>query len=250
MKLLRIKLVVSCIGGDGLMIIAIIEDDITHANYLKMLILQYVEENIEVDITIFQTGAAFLDNNDYILRYDIIFLDIELGQMNGIEIARKIRCLGYDNTIVITTNFQSNAIDGYTVNAFRYLLKPIQLRDIKDCISYVINKNAGEYFQYTYHGVTARIFFNDIICFESMLHYTEVCMLNKNIRVKMSLKEIKSQCPIYFVQCQRSYIININYVEKYIDNRLLLKNGKIAYVSQRYMGNLQKFIDDKNNFMG
>lgn len=184
---------------------AIIEDDDIHANYLKMLLLQCTNSNIEIDIYIYKNGSMLLDSNDIdlIMKFDIIFLDIALGVMDGITIAEKLRSKEYKKTIVFTTNYQSRAIDGYKVNAYRYFLKPLELRDIKDCINYIYNKNAGDYFQYTYHGTTGRIAFDDIICFESMQHYTYIITANKTIKIKCLLKDIEEKCPLYFIRCQR-----------------------------------------------
>ena len=115
------------------------------------------------------------------------------------------------------------------------MLKPVELYDIKDCINYILNKKAGEYFQYSYHGITTRIAFSDIICFESSQHYTDIYTTDKIIKIKGMLKEIQEKCPVYFFRCQRSYIVNQNFIEKWLGARLLLKNNIIVDISPRQL---------------
>lgn len=236
-------------GENILIYVAIIEDDNTHANYLKILLLQCLDEHIEIDVSIYNSGISFLENQgiNVIINFDIIFLDIGMGKIDGIATAEKIRSLGYKNMIVFTSNFQSRAIEGYKVNAYRYLLKPVEFCDIKNCIKYVHNKKVGDYFQYTYHGVTARIAFSEIICFESMQHYIDISTTGKIIKIKSILKEIYKKCPVYFVRCQRSYIVNSNYIKKCIDGKLLLKNNKIIDVSPRYLETVMGMMKEQEN---
>lgn len=227
---------------------AIVEDDDIHANHLKMLLLQCTNSNIEIDIYIYKNGSMLLDCNDIdlIMKFDIIFLDIALGVMDGITIAEKLRSKEYKKTIVFTTNYQSRAIDGYKVNAYRYFLKPLELRDIKDCINYICNKNAGDYFQYTYHGTTGRIAFDDIICFESMQHYTYIITTNKTIKIKCLLKVIKEKCPLYFIRCQRSYIVNSNYIKERVANQLILSNNKVITISSLHLKTIIDYMKEKS----
>lgn len=71
----------------------------------------------------------YLENFDVgtnlFLEYDLIFLDIELGDYNGIEIASKIRTYNRSSIIIITSSFKKYLIDGYKIEAKRYLIKPI-----------------------------------------------------------------------------------------------------------------------------
>lgn len=200
-----------------------------------------------MDISIYKNGSKLLDNydKDTIINFDIIFLDIALGVMDGITIAEKLRSKGYKNTIVFTSNYQSRAIDGYKVNAYRYFLKPLELRDIKDCINYIYNKNAGDYFQYTYHGTTGRISFDDIICFESVQHYTDINTINKTIKIKCLLKDIEGKCPLYFIRCQRSYIVNSNFIKERVANKLILSNSKVITISPRHLKSIIDFMKDQ-----
>lgn len=75
------------------------------------------------------------------LEYDLIFLDIELGDYNGIEIASKIRTYNRSSIIIITSSFKKYLIDGYKIEAKRYLIKPI----INDNLNMYINDHLRMY---------------------------------------------------------------------------------------------------------
>lgn len=215
--------------------IAIVEDEKTYAEYMKLLLMQWAEDKIEIHVSIFRNATDIfkcVNSNEF----NIIFIDLKLGQSDGMDTAKTLRSRGYRNTIVFVTNYESRAIEGYTVNAYRYFLKPIQTRDIQDCMDYVLNNLAGTYYQYSYHGVTSRIAYEDIICFESMQHYIDIFVnYNKTpVHIKGVLKEIQEKCPAYFIRCQRSYIVNSHYIRERKGNKLLLANGKVIDIAPRY----------------
>lgn len=229
-----------------LIYIAIIEDEKVYAEYIKMLLIQWAEAKVEVQISIFLNGLDIFRCKKV---FDIIFIDLNLGQADGMETAKKLRTSGYDNTIVFVTNFQSRAIEGYTVNAYRYFVKPVQPRDIQDCMDYVLDNLAGKYYQYSYHGVTSRLAYEEIICYESMQHYIDIFVYNNKtpIHIKGVLKEIQANCPSYFIRCQRSYIVNSHHIIERKGNKLTLGNDKIVDIAPRYSKAVSKIMKENNN---
>lgn len=215
---------------------AIIEKELSCAEYLKLLLLKWADKKTDLNISVFLNGDDFFHGkNSDILEFDIVFIELELKSIDGIAAAGKLRNMGFRNTIVLVADAAGGAIDGYKVNAYRYYLKPVQSCDIAECMDYVLNKNTSDYFCYTYHGVTSRLAFEDIICFESMQHYIDIFTIEKTIRIKGALKEILKQCPPCFIRCQRSYIVNSHYIREKQGNQLKLVNRKIIDVSPKYM---------------
>ena len=218
-----------------------------YAEYLKSLLLQWAENKTELDITLYFNSSDFFreSNRNELLNADIVFIDIILDKVDGIAVARKLRAIGFKNTIVFTTNLENRAIDGYTVNAYRYYLKPLYPRDVKECMNYVLSKNIRDYFQYTYHGITERIPFDEILSFESMLHYVDIFTTQDTIHIKGLLKEIQKQCPPYFIRCHRSYIINSHYIKSRQGNKLTLKDGRVIGISPQYSKAVSKIMAQK-----
>lgn len=228
------------------MVIAIIEDEIVYSDHLKKLIMKWADEVIVADIRIYANGLQLLkDYAQDINEIDIVFIDIQLPYISGIDLAGKLRAMGYTKTIVFTTNYAARAVDGYAVGAFRYYIKPIQYRDVKESMDYVLKKITLEYFSCKHQGITYRIPFRDIICFESMGHYVDIFVINQtdSIHIKALLKEILPHCPVYLMRCHRSYIVNINHIIRRKSNTLLLVNNKTIEVAARYSRKLNKILE-------
>ena len=224
--------------------IAIVEDDIAHAINLQELLIIWASSKHHINISFFNEGEKLLKSLKNKAIYDIIFFDIRLGDADGIYVAKKTRELGYDKTIVFTTNYSDRALDGYEVNAYRYYIKPVQIRDIKECMGYVLNLAAGECFQYSYYGEIVRIPWKNVICFESTKHYIDIYTTNKTFNIKHSLKAIQQQCPSFFIRCQRSYIVNKNFIKKKTGNKLLLFNNKVIDIAPRCSKVIRKALED------
>lgn len=225
--------------------IAIIEDEKVYSDQLKELIEEWADEITAVKIEIYNNGLDFLKKQiQDINKVDVVFIDVQLPFINGMEMAGQLRSMGYNNTIIFTTNYSGRAVDGYSVDAFRYYIKPIQPRDIKESMRYVMNKISNDYFSYKYQGTLFRIPFKDIICFESMNHYIDIFTINEMIHIKALLKEIQPQCPLYFVRCHRSYIVNVNYIRARRKNTLILSNDKVIEVAARYSKLVNKLLEN------
>ena len=217
--------------------VAILEDESKYAVHLYNLLEDWAKEKAELDISLFKNGEALFAemNASDILALDIIFLDIEMGRLSGVDTAKKLRAMGFKHTIVFTTNFENRARDGYSVQAFDFYIKPVTFRNVKECMNYVMDKNAGDYFQYCYHGVTNRIEWDDIICIESMGHYIDILTSDrKTIHIKYLLKDVQRQCPPNIVRCQRSYVVNCNYIKARFGNKLLLRKDKFVEIAPKF----------------
>lgn len=95
----------------------------------------------DVIVTVFKSSEDLLQRLETKFEEDLLFLDIQIqGEMNGIELAHKIRELGLDTVIVFCTNFPQYVYEGYTVNALRFLPKPVSESDISYCCDYVYNR--------------------------------------------------------------------------------------------------------------
>lgn len=235
--------------------IAIVEDEAPHAELLQQHIedWQRQQEVVELHLRRFCHAAEFLFAWEE-ESYDMIFLDIQMPGINGMETARKIRETDGGVKLVFTTGITDYLQEGYEVEAVRYLLKPITREKVWQCLDKLLQDPAPSpqlLFQ-TLEGVV-KIPEQEIEYLEARGHYT-VCHLRsgrekagmhreaagahrdpaEEIQLKESfnaLCEKLAQRP--FVRCHRSYLCNIARIYRVERTEILLESGGSIPISRR-----------------
>lgn len=172
-----------------------------------------------------QDALLFLNDNNI----SLVFLDIELPGIKGIEMAMQLK--GALPLIIFTTAYAQYALEGYSVNAIDYLVKPIfpedfhravqKARTFFDYMEKDQEPAAGKELLVKSEGEWLRIRPSEIQFLKSMQNY--VIMYSINLKPKMvlqPLKEILALLPSFFIQTHRSYIVNLNAVQKIGDDHL------------------------------
>lgn len=125
--------------------VAVVDDDVRESATLKKYLSDYAEEEgVEINVSAYSDGAAFLDGFKSV--FDIVFMDIDMPNLDGLNAARKLRETDGDVVLIFVTNLAQYAIKGYEVNALDYLLKPLsyatfRLRMMKAVSRVVRTKN-------------------------------------------------------------------------------------------------------------
>ena len=158
----------------------------------------------------------------------IAFLDIYMPGLNGIEVAKKIRETDNDMVIIFTTSSPYHGLDGYSVKAFQYLVKPVHYTKLKetldDCIE--IFADSLRYIEVIADKVPVRIPMKDIIYIEIMAHYGLIYTPAGIIKSRFTLDEMEKQLAgDAFLRTHRSFIVNMRYVKRVTDTDFLMKIG-------------------------
>ena len=104
--------------------IAICDDEVYMLNLLTEKVLGFFkQENMEIAVFPFQSGKALLDCDK---KLDIVFLDIKMGEPDGLETAKELRGRGYGGFLIFITVLQEYVFNAFEVQAFDYLVKPLQ----------------------------------------------------------------------------------------------------------------------------
>ena len=220
--------------------IAIVEDQQYFTSYLTELLQEWSEREVleELQISSYKSGESIIDEyKRRDLDYDVIFMDIELDQIDGVETSRKLRQLGYSGAIVFTTNHQEYkyAQQGYDVGALNYLAKPVQLKEITACMERL---KQNTLFRYTYNGVRWSVPHKEILFFESVQHYMKIHTMSQDMKpslFKGTVPDLLQQLPKIYVQSHRSYVTNMMQVVKIQNNRLHLKNNDVLAIGSNYL---------------
>lgn len=177
---------------------------------------------------------------------DILFLDIEMPSMDGIEFARLVREKNENVAIVFVTNHSEFALTGYDVQAVGYIVKPIKSNQLKRVLDIAYKRiGAGSTGRIALNRRTATDYYlpDDIIYVEVQNHNCIVVTKKERITYSMSLAELKDALPSPpFVQCHRSYYINANHVKSCDRKSVAMSNGETALVSKRYFYELKEIL--------
>ena len=219
--------------------VAIIEDEKQFSTLLTNHINKYCEEEgCVVDTTVFDNPIVFLDKcnaNDF---YEIIFLDINMPQMNGMEVAKKIRKLHMHTIIVFVTNMPQYAIQGYSVNAFDFIVKPVSYKSFKLHFDRIVKHYSLQESRLinVKIGRVHRQFKISEIYYIEMINHTAIWYTKTGTYqgTDKSLNEIEKILPSeYFCKCSKAYLINLQHVTS-LKNDTIIVNDFSLRITRTY----------------
>lgn len=216
--------------------IAIVEDDKECAKSLSNLLrLVSKEINDLLDIDNFNNGLDFIDS--YQKKYDLVFMDIDMPLMNGIEASKKLRAIDDSVDLIFTTALSQYALFGYDVNAIAYLIKPFT--DDKKAIDRIKNilirrqNEMNNYYVLMDGKQVIKLPIRQITYVESYNHYCIFHINNKEpIKKICSIKSVEEELSKYgFLRSDKSYLINPRYATKWDKDSITVDN-KVIPVSR------------------
>lgn len=228
--------------------IGICEDEPAQQSHLEKCIRAWAErQGCKPVIDKYDSGEQFLFEYEDREAYDLLILDIQMGQLNGMELAKKIRQQNRSVKIVFLTGVSDYALEGYEVGAVRYLLKPLKqevLEPLLDTIWQESRKAAGEAFVFTQGGQTYRVPFRDIVYLEAEGHYLSMVTNHEQYQWKSSFTSVADTFEEQgFFLLKRGLYVNLEYVSRITKTDCILENGEQLPVSKnRYRQLNEAFI--------
>ena len=191
-------------------------------------------------ISTYSDGEALLsDCCDPKVLFDILFLDIYMPGMNGIETAGKIRTWMKDTKIIFISSSNEHYPDAYDVFAFNYILKPLNPEKLNRVLNRALADITGERCQqisFSYKAINYRIFCRDILYLESRDKIICFHMADQTtLQCYAKLDEILEQLPgESFTRCHQSFVVNILHVTKMAENHFFIGPAVIS-ISKKYL---------------
>ena len=195
------------------------------------IVEQYIGQSKSLDLI--GKFADVLEARDFMMNHpvDLIFLDINLPKMSGMDFLRNE--INIPKTI-LTTAYSEFALECYEYNVVDYLLKPYSFERFSKAISKALHIENTESIESNQNIMYAkagsellRIDTEDILFIKSEGDYTEVVTSTRKSLISHSLKEWTEKLNQEFVQVHRSYIVNLNFVERVANNKISLGNDVV-----------------------
>lgn len=224
--------------------VAICDNDQKDLSHIQTLLLQYeMNYDIDFEITIYTSGKALLNElKKSVNSFQLVFLDIKMPDINGIELANYIRkqLNNYDTQIIFITSHPEYMQDSFNVQAFHFICKPFSMKEIDNVMALVT-----DYFTHTQttklilheNDLEEIVYLDDILYIQvknSQKRLLSVTLTSKTCQIKGRLADWQKELSeMDFVSPGREYLVNLKHVHLISEHELILDTGIKIPLSRR-----------------
>lgn len=227
--------------------IAICDDDPKDTDFLyhglTSFFTQY--EDVEYLIECYQDLDSL---NKNIGKYQILFLDIQLGTENGVAYAKQLREDGNDISIILVSSSHDYLKEGYRIKALRYITKPYTYEELEYEMKEICSELQKQYaFIQLAQLPIDRLYIRTILFIEVFQHITELHTTFGTYKLRLSLKEWESLLEKYpFTKSSKSFLVHLLYVEKINQAEVVLRNNQFCPLTRRYK---KQFLEEYYRYL-
>lgn len=215
--------------------IGICDDSTEDAAFVEQIVKSWTKQNQwETTMEHFPSAEAFWFCYAQDKEWDILLLDIEMGKMDGVELAKQIRQDNSSVQIIFITGFADYMAQGYEVSALHYLMKPVA----QDKLFAVLDKAAQnrkkteKVLLFPVDAEIIRLKLSQICFVEAQAHSVLVVTGQRTVEVRRSISELEQELDQGFVRCHRSYLVNLKYIARLGKNEVILDDGTVLPLSR------------------
>ena len=231
--------------------IAICDDEKKYLDTSAAFLLEYAAlRNVRFSAEQFDTPSDFLDTLDKGEHYDIYLLDVYMPGVTGVSVATELRRRNDESPIIFLTSSRDHAVEAFGVGATHYLLKPYTKDDFFAALDKAM-RSIGQDKPKTvlmktvngYHNISI----SKIVYCESANHNQTICFVDEELAsVRISQSELWEKLSPFrqFYLCGKTYIINLEQIEKILSDTVELTGGKCLAVPRRTMSALKNAYMD------
>lgn len=235
--------------------IAICDDDYQFGKKIEEYIERISDNNEDIDLKVklFSSGTDFLNSIHNNEKFDVIFMDIQMPDVNGIELGKIIRSM-FETIIVYISVSDQYLVDIFNIKPFGFLRKPLRFSDFEN-IFFVIYRHIFDsniFYEFKSKKSTLRIKFKDIIYFKSFRRRVIVYAVDGEHDFYGKLSDIYKIAKNFdFMFIHKSYMINYNHISKISYDYVIMCDGQKLDISERKKKDIRKLymqISERNEF--
>ena len=227
--------------------IAVVDDEKAFSTKLSQMLRRWGDaHNMEMEITCFEDGIDIAD--DFKSKWDIIFLDIQMKLLDGLTTARRIRTCDSEVVLIFVTTMAQYAINGYEVDAFDYILKPLsypqfELR-MNKAVKEVEKKKTHSYIFLKKYSDTVKISTDDILYIEVAGHTLRFITTGETYEKRETIGEAEEELAgLPFARCSLSFLVNLKRIDRVSKDSVFISGHELPISRNRKKEFLQIFSD-------
>lgn len=228
--------------------IAIIDDEEEMLAIIHNHVQKAVDFKQEIDIFTYSDPAEFLEEIAKGMVYDILFLDIQLNGMDGLELGKRVLEKQPDIFLIFVTSYPEFAVESYVLDAYQYILKSDMEWRIPEIVGRLVRKISEQAKPYLFVGGTSK----QRICRDEIIYvyksksekYVQYITVNGEYRERITLSQVMEKLQSNeFILVARGYIVNIKYIVKMDGNTIYLENGAKVIISRARFSKVKEKIN-------
>lgn len=217
--------------------IAICDDEQNQIEYITSIVTSWsAHEGHGCEIRTFASAEAFLFEYEEDKAYDILLLDVEMKNMNGIELAKRIRKDNNRAEIIFITSHFEFVGEGYEVDALHYLIKPISAEKLTQVLTKAAEKISVEppSVVISCEGETVKLYEADIRYVESFLHYIVIHTKDNEYKIKENISVFENKVSDVFYRIHRSYLVSLKHITRISRTSVNIGNTELPLSRGKY----------------
>lgn len=222
--------------------ILICDDEADYLELLYIHIQEYMNSHfIECDITTTQDPLSIMNSG---ASYDLAFLDIQMGKIDGISLAKRLKQRNSKLALFFVTNYYEYQDDAMDLQAFRYFEKPFDVSRLYAGLDKAMEYIDGAYLDIylSGEGVQRRVLVDDIMYVMRDNRHVILVTKNGSFNIKESFDQCCAELPsLFFFKVHNSFFVNLHYVNEYSYSELILSNGERISIASRKQASFRKF---------
>ena len=225
---------------------AMCDDDLPFAEQLRELVISYAkEQHIDVQAETFASAEELFSEIEQGAGFEILFLDIEMGKMNGIELGKKLRDLSYQTLLIYVSGYDQYMRQLFETEPFRFLSKPLkraELFSVLDKAFERIGRFHREHFTIRFGKNVINLLCRDIVYLESNKRKVIVHTVRGEYEYYQKLDDAQKEIDKIsndFVRIHKAYLVNMEHVEAFQYEKLALRDGTILSISEVHRANVR-----------
>lgn len=197
-------------------------------------VIRYLSElrhpSFHIECLPFTNGADLIREYQNNNHFNLIILDMLMEPINGMLTAQSIRKFDDEVPILIVTATMEFAVDGYQVDARRYILKPVDKNNFLKEVKNIINRSSDDsknYFSFNSDNGLSKISLHSIYYFESNIRTVKICTTKQNHLFTAKISDIEETLKDFeFIRIHKSYIVNLRHVRNIFKDVITMDNGE------------------------